>query len=134
MRGPLVIYDPEDPHARLYDIDNGEIDVKLLTTFSDFFSRRGHRYHTRRLVPLRLGCGITVTNTVGESPYLVDILANNNPSEFNSTLINGRGRYPGGPQVPLAVVNVQRNRRSVVYLSFRTKEEFDTREPRQLPT
>ncbi|KAN0132864.1 laccase [Lactarius tabidus] len=31
---------------------------------------------------------------------------------FNSTLINGKGRYPGGPQdVPLAVVDVQKGKR-----------------------
>jgi len=35
-------------------------------------------------------------------------------SSFNSTLINGKGRYPGGPaDVPLAVVNVKRGIRSV---------------------
>jgi iron transport multicopper oxidase len=37
-------------------------------------------------------------------------------SAFNSTLINGKGRYPGGPSdPPLAVVNVQRGLRSVFY-------------------
>ena len=35
-------------------------------------------------------------------------------SSFNSTLINGKGRYPGGPQVPLAVVNVVQHKRSVL--------------------
>ncbi|KAH9963470.1 Cupredoxin, partial [Lactifluus volemus] len=30
---------------------------------------------------------------------------------FNSTLINGKGRYPGGPSVPLAVVNVEQGKR-----------------------
>jgi hypothetical protein len=35
-------------------------------------------------------------------------------SAFNSTLINGKGRYPGGPaDVPLAVVNVKQGKRSV---------------------
>ena len=29
----------------------------------------------------------------------------------DSTLINGLGRYPGGPSSPLAVINVHRNRR-----------------------
>lgn len=24
LRGPLIIYDPEDPHADLYDVDNGK--------------------------------------------------------------------------------------------------------------
>ena len=33
-------------------------------------------------------------------------------SSFNSTLINGKGTYPGGPSnVSLAVVNVQHNKR-----------------------
>ena len=32
---------------------------------------------------------------------------------FNSTLINGKGRYPGGPEVPFAVVNVVHGLRSV---------------------
>lgn len=36
-------------------------------------------------------------------------------SEYNSTLINGLGRYSGGPAVPLAVVNVIGGRRSVLY-------------------
>ncbi len=26
LRGPLVIYDPNDPHRGLYDVDNGKID------------------------------------------------------------------------------------------------------------
>ncbi|KAF8263780.1 laccase [Lactarius quietus] len=30
---------------------------------------------------------------------------------FNSTLINGKGRYPGGPAAPLAVVNVSQGKR-----------------------
>ena len=35
---------------------------------------------------------------------------------FNSTLINGKGRYPGGPAAPLAVVNVEQGKRSVLCL------------------
>jgi iron transport multicopper oxidase len=37
-------------------------------------------------------------------------------SAFNSTLINGKGRYPGGPSAPLAIVNVLHGLRSVFYL------------------
>ncbi|KAN0114014.1 laccase [Russula decolorans] len=33
------------------------------------------------------------------------------PPSFNSTLINGKGRYPGGPQAPLAIVNVIQGKR-----------------------
>jgi hypothetical protein len=36
-------------------------------------------------------------------------------SAFNSTLINGKGRFPGGPSdVPLAIVNVKQGKRSVL--------------------
>jgi len=27
LRGGLIIYDPEDPHRQLYDVDNGKLDV-----------------------------------------------------------------------------------------------------------
>ena len=36
-------------------------------------------------------------------------------SDFNSTLINGLGRYSNGPAVPLAVVNVISGLRSALY-------------------
>jgi iron transport multicopper oxidase len=40
-------------------------------------------------------------------------------SSFNSTLINGKGTYPGGPSnVSLAVVNVHAGKRLVSYLLF----------------
>jgi Multicopper oxidase len=32
-------------------------------------------------------------------------------SAFNSTLINGKGRYPDGPATSLAVVNVEQGKR-----------------------
>lgn len=25
LRGPMIVYDPNDPHADLYDVDDGEI-------------------------------------------------------------------------------------------------------------
>ncbi|KAI9511061.1 laccase [Russula earlei] len=77
LRGPLVIYDPKDPHASLYDVDNESTVITL-----------GDWYHNVSAVTSQ-----TLTHP------------------FDSALINGKGRYPGGPQVPLAVVNVQRNRR-----------------------
>ena len=40
-------------------------------------------------------------------------------SAFNSTLINGQGRYPDGPATSLAVVNVEQGKRSVFYLILR---------------
>ena len=48
-------------------------------------------------------------NRIGNGDYFY--------SAFNSTLINGKGRYPGGPSdVPLTIVNVQQGLRSVFYL------------------
>ncbi|KAF8259954.1 laccase [Lactarius quietus] len=76
LRGPLVIYDPKDPHAGLYDVD----DESTIITLSDW-------YHYSSL----------------KAPAA---------PESDSTLINGRGRYPGSPEnASLAVVNVIRNRR-----------------------
>ncbi|KAG2012190.1 laccase 2 [Coprinopsis cinerea AmutBmut pab1-1] len=75
LRGALVVYDPRDPHRRLYDIDN----ESTIITLADW-------YH----VPAP-SAGVVPT--------------------FDSTLINGKGRYAGGPAVDLAVINVERNRR-----------------------
>lgn len=41
-------------------------------------------------------------------------MLDNPRSVFNSTLINGKGRYSGGPAVPLAVVNVVQGKRSAL--------------------
>ncbi|EIM84093.1 laccase [Stereum hirsutum FP-91666 SS1] len=77
LRGPLVIYDPEDPYLNLYDYDNETTVITL-----------GDWYHYR-------------SNDPNKPPVP-------NP---DSTLINGVGRYSGGPQVPLAVVNVEQGKR-----------------------
>lgn len=52
LRGPLVIYDENDPHLDLYDVDDGKIDdIKELFTQLRL-SCREHRYHPCGLVPL----------------------------------------------------------------------------------
>ncbi|KAF8272429.1 laccase [Lactarius quietus] len=75
LRGPLVIYDPNDPHASLYDID----DESTVITLADW-------YH---------------------------YLSTNAPAipAFNSTLINGLGRYSGGPETNLSVITVTKGMR-----------------------
>ncbi|KAG2144577.1 laccase, partial [Suillus clintonianus] len=78
LRGPLVIYDPEDPHKDLYDVD----DENTVITLSDW-------YHDPTTV---------LNKIIG-------------PITYNSTLINGLGRYPGGPQSPLSVINVEQGKR-----------------------
>lgn len=41
VRGPLVIYDPNDPYLSLYDFDDGEINVKYRShSISIFLSQR----------------------------------------------------------------------------------------------
>ncbi|KAJ8592035.1 laccase [Rhizopogon salebrosus TDB-379] len=77
LRGPLVIYDPNDPLAYMYDID----DASTVITLSDW-------YHTVAPV-LRYIIGTTT----------------------NITLINGLGRYTGGPPSELAVINVEQGKR-----------------------
>ncbi|KAG1746509.1 laccase [Suillus lakei] len=78
LRGPLIIYDPEDPLSYLYDID----DETTVITLADW-------YHA--VAP--------VLN------HFIEVSA-------DSTLINGLGRYPGGPtDTELAVINVERGKR-----------------------
>jgi iron transport multicopper oxidase len=75
LRGALVVHDPQDPHARLYDVD----DDSTVITLADWYHYVSHK-----------------------APSI--------PS-FDSVLINGAGRYAGGPAAPLAVVNVQQGTR-----------------------
>ncbi|KAF7342559.1 Laccase A [Mycena sanguinolenta] len=65
------IYDPDDPHADLYDVD----DDSTVITLADW------------------------CNTLGNVPTLI------------STLINGLGRYAGGPTSQLAVITVTQGQR-----------------------
>lgn len=75
LRGPLIIYDPDDPYGSLYDID----DESTIITLMDW-------YHL-------------------PSPQVPE------PAAVNSALINGVGRYDGGPDVPFAIINVQPRKR-----------------------
>lgn len=77
LRGPLVIYDPDDPLAYMYDVD----DASTVITLSDW-------YHV-------------------VAPVLRHIIG----TTANSTLINGLGRYAGGPMSELAVINVEQGKR-----------------------
>ncbi|KAJ3555956.1 hypothetical protein NM688_g2292 [Phlebia brevispora] len=75
LRGPLVIYDPHDPLAYLYDVDDESTVITLMEWYHDL---------ANTLVP---------------------------PEESNSTLINGLGRYAGGPASPLSVFTVEHGKR-----------------------
>jgi len=75
LRGPLVIYDPDDPHACLYDVD----DESTVIVVSDW-------YHTPAL-------------SAGKFPTA------------NAALINGAGRYSGGPATTLTSITVEKGTR-----------------------
>ncbi|KAJ7598438.1 laccase [Mycena floridula] len=75
LRGAMVVYDPNDPHADLYDIDN----ESTVITLADW-------YHT-------------VAPAAGAVPTA------------DATLINGLGRYNGGPTTALAVITVTQGKR-----------------------
>ncbi|KAG2069791.1 laccase [Suillus decipiens] len=77
LRGAMVIYDPEDPLAYMYDID----DASTVITLSDW-------YHAEATV----------------LQYVIGNVA-------DATLINGLGRYVGGPASDLAVINVEQGKR-----------------------
>ncbi|KAF8490605.1 laccase 17 [Gautieria morchelliformis] len=83
LRGPLVIYDPNDPQKSLYDVD----DASTVITLADW-------YH-----PAALG---TTNAWFAGAPEPVP----------DSGLINGAGRYSGGPTtVQRARINVKRGKR-----------------------
>ena len=56
IRGPLVIYDPVDPLANMYDVDDGKFPLLLIHIFIDLITlNRKHGDHPLRLVkkPMR---------------------------------------------------------------------------------
>ncbi|KZP13896.1 multicopper oxidase [Athelia psychrophila] len=75
LRGPFVIYDPEDPYLDLYDVD----DDTTVIVLSDW-------YHT-------------VAPQAGNFPTA------------DSALINGAGRYSGGPATTLSSIAVESGKR-----------------------
>ncbi|KAK1234967.1 hypothetical protein PQX77_001821 [Marasmius sp. AFHP31] len=87
LRGALIIYDSNDPHKDLYDVD----DTSTIISIADCLlstSKRGFHISPDSFAPTWHG--------------LV---------RPNSTLINGQGRYPGGPQQALAIINVEQGKR-----------------------
>ncbi|KAF8586682.1 multicopper oxidase [Ramaria rubella] len=83
LRGPLIIYDPEDPHRHLYDID----DPTTIITMTDWYQQ-----YTEQLA----------------ADWIANITAEPVP---DSNLMNGVGRYSGGPPVKRAVITVQQGKR-----------------------
>ncbi|KAL0948960.1 hypothetical protein HGRIS_009063 [Hohenbuehelia grisea] len=82
LRGPLIIYDPEDPQADLYDVDDESTIIQV-----------GDWWHNSTLPLLE---GYEATGIVPVS---------------DSGTVNGAGRFNGGPAVPFSVVNVEAGKR-----------------------
>ncbi|KAK7018300.1 laccase 3 [Favolaschia claudopus] len=82
LRGAFVVYDPDDPMAHLYDVDDDSTIITL-----------GEWYHV--LAP------------AGQNEFFKTGII---PVQ-DSGLINGKGRYNGGPLVPFAVINVKQGLR-----------------------
>ena len=85
------------------------------------FPHREYCYYTRRLVPLCFDSGATYSVSFIHGLFRH---VKCSPSVFNSTLINGIGRYPNGPPIPLAVVNVERKKRSLLHCSINRVETY----------
>ncbi|KAJ7133815.1 laccase [Mycena filopes] len=95
LRGPLVVYDPNDPHASLYDVD----DETTVVTLADWSVVSFISFVNLFLV---LTCAFRYhgpASTLGAIPTLI------------STLINGLGRFAGGPTSQLAVITVTKDKR-----------------------
>ncbi|TFK21956.1 laccase 9 [Coprinopsis marcescibilis] len=71
LRGPIVIYDPNDHYKHLYDVD----DESTVITLADWYDVPTPSLQRSKRAP-------------------------------NATLINGKGRRPGGTHTDIAVVNV----------------------------
>ncbi|KAK1227973.1 hypothetical protein PQX77_009020 [Marasmius sp. AFHP31] len=82
LRGPLIIYDPNDPHKSLYDVDDGGF-----TLYCTIMRLESPTFATESTIITLADC---------ETPY---------------TLINGKGRYPGGPATPFSIINVEQGKR-----------------------
>ncbi|KAF9033807.1 laccase 17 [Panaeolus papilionaceus] len=83
IRGAIVIYDPNDPHASLYDVD----DASTVITLADWYHKKAPAI---------------------QAQYLAQVTDEPVP---DSGLINGVGRYEGGPNVPWPRINVESGKR-----------------------
>ncbi|KAI0030477.1 Cu-oxidase-domain-containing protein [Vararia minispora EC-137] len=82
LRGPMVIYDPQDPYRHLYDVDDSSTIVQLGDWWQNTSTSLLAGYEATGVVPIS-----------------------------DSGTVNGVGRYQGGPEVPWPVLNVVHGKR-----------------------
>ncbi|KAH0585153.1 hypothetical protein H2248_008411 [Termitomyces sp. 'cryptogamus'] len=82
LRGPLIVYDPQDPLAHLYDVD----DLSTIIQLGDWWQTS-----SETLLAAYQGDGVVPISDSGT--------------------VNGIGRFQGGPEVPFAVTQVVSGKR-----------------------
>ncbi|KAF8063624.1 laccase [Lyophyllum atratum] len=82
LRGAFVVYDPFDPLRHLYDVDDASTVITLADWYHNLAPAAQNTFFQSGVVPIP-----------------------------DSGLINGKGRFVGGPLVPYAVINVVRGKR-----------------------
>jgi len=93
-----------------YDFDDGGRNIqKLALALTFFVSRRVHDHYARRLVRYIYISGEDSANLIQR--YHTPAPSAGLVPTADSTLINGKGRYAGGPTSPLTVIRVLRNKR-----------------------
>ncbi|KAF8585860.1 multicopper oxidase [Ramaria rubella] len=85
LRGPLIIYDPDDPQKDLYDIDDESTIIQI-----------GDWWHNTSVELL-------ANYTSGQGQGVVPVP--------DCGTMNGRGRFVGGPEVPFSVTTVTPGKR-----------------------
>lgn len=89
-------------------------DGKHSTVLKSGHSRSNYSHHTRRLVPYCCDCGtgaLAIPVSIQSQSLCLGDADPLRRSTADSTLINGLGRYSGGPASNLAVINVQKGKR-----------------------
>ncbi|KAF7424252.1 laccase [Pleurotus ostreatus] len=87
LRGSFIVYDPNDPLKHLYDVDDESTIITLADWYHDLAPHAQNQFFQTGSVPIP-----------------------------DTGLINGVGRFKGGPLVPYAVINVEQGKR---YRRFR---------------
>jgi iron transport multicopper oxidase len=82
LRGAFVIYDPNDPQAHLYDVDDDTTIIELADYYHNPAPALQAKFFNDAVVPIP-----------------------------DSGLINGKGRFVGGPATPFHVLNVDAGKR-----------------------
>ncbi|KAK7464216.1 Laccase-1 [Stygiomarasmius scandens] len=98
LRGAFIVYDPDDPLKDLYDVDDDSTIITLADWYHDVAPDAQDDFFQSGTVPIP-----------------------------DSGLINGKGRFVGGPEVPFAVINVKqglRYRLRLVSISCRPFHTF----------